>query len=241
MTAIVTGAAGAIGAAIARQLLAEGHDVIAQDLREEGLATAFEEGKVIPVAGDLSQPDVLHRLAHEAQARRVDRIIAAHGVDGSGSLLEVDNYFVDKVMSINATSVVALFAATGDLLRTNRGRFVVIGSQAGLRAERDNVAYCASKFALTGWVQAMNTALQGDVALRLLCPGCTATPLLFSAQRRFAAANGMDPEAFIARRQAGIPVGHFATVEQTAAVACYLAEAGIRPQILAATGGEVLF
>ena len=119
---------------------------------------------------------------------------------------------------------------------------MAIASQAGLQAEANNAAYCAAKFAIVGWVRALAPALATEgVALRALCPGCTKSPLLYGAQARFAAAHGIPLERFLEQRIAGIPVGRFAEVEETAAAALYLADKGERPVILAATGGEVLF
>ena len=241
MTVLVTGAGGAIGGAIVRLALERDDAVLAQDLRADPLS-ALAPRCAATVVGDLL--DDAHRATLLAAAREheVDAVVAAHGLDGSGSLASLTPDQMTRVMRVNALSVVRLFELLLPLLRERRGTFVAVGSQAGLKAEANNVAYCASKFAITEWVRSLAPALAADgVQLRTLAPGCTESPLLFSAQERFAAATGVPASEFVDRRRAAIPVGRFARVEETAAAALYLADRDShRPVVLAATGGEVL-
>ncbi|MGI8781796.1 MAG: SDR family NAD(P)-dependent oxidoreductase [Solirubrobacteraceae bacterium] len=234
MTVLVTGAAGAIGAAIVARLLEDGHGVIAHDLRTPAADRA--PGSVMPISGDLADGGGLGAQLEEV-GQELDAIIAAHGVDGSGALCDLDDAFVRRVLRINAASVPALLTAVRPHLR-RPAVFVVVGSQAGLVGEPNNAAYCASKFGVHGWALA---ASDEDVAVRVLAPGCTESPLLYDAQARFAAARGVSVEHFVDERRARIPLRRFATARQTAAAAVYLAGLdGPRPALLAATGGEVL-
>lgn len=84
MTALVTGAGGAIGAAIVQQLLTEGQRVIAQDIRAESL-TQFRETNVSTVVGDLLNSECADQLGRAIIEQPIDRVIAAHGIDGSGN------------------------------------------------------------------------------------------------------------------------------------------------------------
>lgn len=241
MRILVTGARGAIGAGIVRQLAARGDLVIAHDVRDEEQNAQADQPGVTAVVGDLLAENDRAQLARMWGDGPLDCVIAAHGIDGSGALAELNPVFVERVLSVNAASIPALLRLTLPALRQARGIFVVIASQAGLQAEANNAAYCAAKFAVVGWVRALAPALRTEgVALRALCPGCTKSPLLFGAQARFAAAQGVELSAFLGERMARIAVGRFAEVEETAAAALYLADKGDRPVIFAATGGEVL-
>lgn len=240
MTALVTGAAGSIGNAIIEQLLSEGHAVIAQDLSPLDHLSA--KGVAI-VVGDLRDPGCLADLERAAGYGEVDRVIAAHGVEGSGGLLDREEAYVRRIVDINAGTIPALLSTVEGQLASTSGTFVVISSQAGLVAERDNLAYCASKFAIQGWARIERPRLcAAGIALRLICPGCTATPILFDAMKKFAAAEGVSTAEFTQRRKDRIPVRQFASPAQTAASVCFLAEPdAVRPEMFAATGGEVLW
>jgi NAD(P)-dependent dehydrogenase (short-subunit alcohol dehydrogenase family) len=241
MNTLVTGAGGGIGAEVVRQLLAREGTVIAQDIDAARLEQ-HAHPRLVTTVGDLLAPeyrDELRALVDEAQ---IDSVIAAHGVDGSAALEDLSDAFVARVMAVNALSVTTLLQVTLPALRATQGTFEVIASQAGLVAESNNAAYCASKFAIVGWVRSIAPLLAAEqVHVRAFCPGCTETSLLFAGQERFAAAQGVPTEDFIQARKEGIPIKRFASVAETAATAVYLAEPGrARPLVLAATGGEVL-
>jgi NAD(P)-dependent dehydrogenase (short-subunit alcohol dehydrogenase family) len=241
MSTLVTGAGGGIGAEIVRQLVDSGETVVAQDVNPRSLAQV-QGPAVLTTAGDLLERGYLDGLGRLAVGQNVDRVIATHGIDGSAALEDATPDFVRKVMEVNAESITLLLAVTLEGLKRSGGTFVVVASQAGLHAEANNVAYCASKFAIVGWVMTLAPSLEREgVSLRAFCPGCTETPLLFAAQERFAAAAGLSAVAFIEARKRGIPIQRFAQVRETAAGAIYLAaRGGRRPRILAASGGEVL-
>lgn len=242
MSALVTGAGGAIGAAIVNHLLSEGHTVVAQDVSADRL-DRLEGTALVRVPGDLREPQLLAQLAALPELAELDRVIAAHGVEGSGDLASTTPERVGRVMSINAAAVVDLLSAVEGRLTENSGSYTVVCSQAGLIAEADNLAYCASKFALVGWARVETARLETlGVKLRLLCPGCTETPILFDALANMAKIEGVAYEEVVTRRLNSIPIRVFATPAQTAASACYLAEPHeVRPAIFAATGGEVLW
>ena len=236
MSILVTGAAGGIGAAIVDQLVEQGHDVVAHDLRP----TSTRSG-VTPIVGDLLADGFAGPLGDALGDAPLEAVIAAHGVDGSGTIEDLDDAKVSRILQINTATVARLYQSLCELLERHGGTFVVIASQAGLYAEPKNAAYCASKSALVAWVKdtAPRAATRG-VAVRALCPGCTETPLLLAAHERFAAAEGRDFHEVLDARRRSIPIGRFADVTETAAAAVYLAARDHRPSVLAVTGGEVL-
>jgi NAD(P)-dependent dehydrogenase (short-subunit alcohol dehydrogenase family) len=238
VTVVVTGAAGGIGAAVVRQVLARGERVIAQDL------TPAATGGVTWVAGDLLEPETGAALVAAMRADPPAALVAAHGMDGSGALCDLSDDFVRRVVAVNAVTVARLYDVFARLEEPRPRAFVAVASQAGLVGEAGNAAYCASKFAVVGWLRALapRAAAQHGIHLRALCPGCTDTPLLRSALERFASAAGTSVEAFTAARKQGIAIGRFADVRETAAAALYLADhAAGAPVTLAVTGGEVLY
>ncbi|WP_238008864.1 SDR family oxidoreductase [Dactylosporangium sp. AC04546] len=235
MRLLVTGAAGGIGAAVVRLAIEAGHDVLGHDLGWHEHPDGAET-----VAGDLTDPAHLAALAERAESFGLDAVVASHGIQGAGALRDLDAARVRAILLVNAGTVPRLFAATRPALARRQGRFVVTTSQAALRAEPDNSAYCAAKWAAQAWVaaQAMIEGPTG-VAVRALCPGRTETPLLVRATEEVAAAQGISVEAYTASVVEHIPLRRYATTRETAAAALFLAEPGIRPAVLANTGGEV--
>lgn len=242
MKILVTGAAGAIGSEIALNLLAKRHELIVHDVNREALDRLYGGSGVVKTSGDLANRPVQEALASTWMESGIDGVVAAHGIDGSSSLAGLDGDFFQKVVRINALSVFSLFRLVLPALERSNGVFVAVASQAGLRAEANNVAYCASKYAVVGWGRAMAELVRDrNVAVRILCPGCVKTPLLFSAQKRFAHETGLPERAFLEKRLAGIPEGRFAeTAEIAEATSFLLQKKKPRPVVFAPTGGETL-
>lgn len=237
MTILVTGAAGAIGRACVQQFLERGHRVLAQDLEA---TTWADTPSVTPISGNLLDPSVHTNIGQALGSDPLTAVVAAHGVAGSSALEDCSPEFVDRVLAVNATTIPLLFATTRPQLERTGGAFIAVASQAALTGEAGNIAYCAAKFAVLGWVQAMAARLSG-VSVHALCPGATNSDLLIAAQKRFAAAEGATPEEYYAERARQIAIGRYGEPREIAAAAAYLTTRGRRPIVLAVTGGDVMY
>lgn len=237
MTVVVTGASGTIGSACVQRFLEIGEQVIAQDLDISRWSTTAQ---VTGLEGNLMDAQVRQALSSTAAAHELRAVVAAHGVAGSAVLADCTSQFVDRVLMVNAVTVPLLYETLRPHLQEMGGAFVAIASQAALAGESGNTAYCAAKFAVVGWITAM-AAQESDVTLHALCPGATESQLLLTAQRRFAAAEGLSPEQYYTRRAGQIAVGRYGRPEEIAAAVSYLTGRGRRPVVLAVTGGDVLF
>jgi short-subunit dehydrogenase len=236
---LVTGAGGAIGAAVVRQLAAEGREVIAHDRSAQALA-AVEAVASELVAGELTDQSHLAQLRERLAATALDGVIAAHGIAGAGALRSLDLERMRAILAINAGTIPALFDVAHASLACGGGTFVAVASQAALRGEPDNAVYCASKRALVGWATALAAPLAaGGVHVRVLCPGRTESPLLQEATERIARAEGRPLDQYVAEVLRLVPLGRYARAEETAAAAVYLMAKEARPIVLAAGGGEV--
>lgn len=242
MKTLVTGAGGAVGSAIAMHLLAKGEEVIVHDVNRDSLDRLYEGSGVFKMSGDLADNAVQEALAATWAESGIDGVVAAHGIDGSAALAGLDRNFFRKVMRVNALSVFSLFRLALPALERSNGVFVAVASQAGLHAEANNVAYCAAKYGVVGWGRAMAELLRGrKVSVRVLCPGCVKSPLLFSAQKKFAQETGLPESAFLEKRLAGIPANRFAEPAEIAEATSFLLEKDkLRPVVFAPTGGETL-
>ena len=136
-----------IGSAMAEALEAAGHRVLRHDLR------AAPGGGGMDVVGDLNDPQVCLDLAALADAQEVDLVVAAHGIAGAEALATIAPATTERVMGANTVSVFRLYDAVAAGLARRDGTFLAVASQAGLVGEANNGVYCASKFALIGWLR----------------------------------------------------------------------------------------
>jgi len=236
---LVTGASRGIGLAIATALARQGAEVIGlardpsplDELHLDGVRTLAYD-----LRGDLS---TLPHLVGEP----LDAVFASHGIAGSGTLVSSKSDAVRSVLEVNAATVPRLYLAARTALVRSKGAFVVIASQAGLRGEPNLSAYCASKFAVVGWITAYaNQARVDGIRLRALCPGMVSTQLLTDAFDRIALETNQGREDLLTSRTAAFPAHRIAAPEEIAAAALFLAECGpTGPVVLNQAGGETLW
>lgn len=233
MRALVTGAAGGIGSAVATAMRSAGHEVITHDMRSTQDVT-------VEIEGNLTDSAHLAELRRLCSDRAVQAIVTAHGIAAARDLAHVDRPYSDRVMQINALSMLGLYDATADLLLERDGVFIAVSSQAGLYGEGNNGAYAASKFAVVGWANGIREAGSGP-RLRVLCPGATETPLLREAFQGMADSQGVQYEDILRQRSSQIPAGRLGRPADLGAACVWLAELPAPAVLVAAvTGGEVL-
>jgi 3-hydroxy acid dehydrogenase / malonic semialdehyde reductase len=185
-TVLITGASSGIGRAIARNLLQQGHDVI-------GISRDCAKFKVPrvnfhPVQFDLSQLQELPQKvrALEREFPDLDAVVFSAGIGQFGSLEEFSYAQIQALMTINFTSPVFLTRALLPFLkRKAKSDLIYIGSEAALKGSRKGTIYCASKFALRGFTQALREECSKDqVRVCLINPGMVLTkffdPLSFA-------------------------------------------------------------
>lgn len=150
--ALVTGAAGGIGGAIARRLAAEGVAVVATDLPGDALDRLGDEPGVRVLEADLANRATLPALVADAAERAggLDILVNAAGLYPNRPLLDMDDDEWDRVLGINLSSVFSLSRAFAARLvpRGTPGHIVNIGSGASTRARRGAAHYCVSKAGL---------------------------------------------------------------------------------------------
>ena len=160
MIALVTGASSGIGAAVARRLAAEpGARLVLVARRRERLeAMAAELGGATVIAADLLEeatPALVARRVSEEHGR-LDLLVNNAGVGGRGRFAEGGWAEVHRAMAINFDAQVRLTEALLPLLRRSAPSGIVnIGSVAGRVSRPGAGSYSASKFALTGWTEAV--------------------------------------------------------------------------------------
>lgn len=151
--ALVTGASGGIGAAVARAL-APGHDVLLG-----GRDTAALQELADELPGAQAWPVDLTDAAAVADATagidQLDVLVHAAGVGLLGTVAETSVATWRRQLSVNVIAVAELTRLLLPALRTARGRVVLINSTAGLTARPGWASYAASKFALRAFADAL--------------------------------------------------------------------------------------
>jgi 3-hydroxy acid dehydrogenase / malonic semialdehyde reductase len=177
-TILVTGASSGIGRAIARDLLKQGHQII-------GISRDCSQFKkpmanFHPMQLDLAQLQELPKKIRglEQQFPALDAVIFCAGTGQFGSLEEFSYAQIQALMTLNFTSPVFMTRALlPSLKHKTRSDLIYIGSEAALKGSRKGTIYCASKFALRGFTQALREECSKDqVRVCLINPGMVLTP-----------------------------------------------------------------
>jgi NADP-dependent 3-hydroxy acid dehydrogenase YdfG len=177
-TILVTGASSGIGRAIARNLLQQGHNVIGVSRDCSQFKTAM--ANFYPVRLDLANTQELPQKIRELEQQfpALDAVVFSAGAGQFGSLEEFSYTQIQALMAINFTSPVFLTRALLPFLKCKvRSDLIYIGSEAALKGSRKGTIYCASKFALRGFTQALREECSKDqVRVCLINPGMVKTP-----------------------------------------------------------------
>ena len=177
-TFLVTGASSGIGRAIAKRLFADGHKVIGTSRNRQKFTVAHPH--FFPLEWDLSD---LNSLSVKAKSLLknfpdVNGVIFAAGFGQFGSLEEFSYAQIENLMTVNFTSIAFLTRALLPALkRKNHADLIFIGSEAALKGSRKGAMYCASKFALRGFSQAVREECASNgVRVSLINAGMVKTP-----------------------------------------------------------------
>lgn len=236
--ALVTGATGGLGSAIARALHARGAEVVLSGTRREALeALAADLGERVHVSpANLSVAEEVEALvpAAEAALGGLDILVNNAGLTRDNLSMRMKDEEWDAVISVNLTAAFRLSrAALKGMMRRRFGRIIGISSVVGVTGNPGQGNYAASKAGLIG----LSKSLAAEVASRgitvnVVAPGFIESPMtdVLSDKQR---------EGILAR----VPAGRLGAGEDIAAAVVYLAsdEAGyITGQTLHVNGGMAM-
>jgi short-subunit dehydrogenase len=182
--AIVTGASGGIGREIAWQLARQGAQVVLVARREDRLRElagriAAAGGRAEVVAGDLADPQTRQRAVDTAKAAfgGLDVLVNNAGIGAVGLFEHADPHRVRTVMEVNFFALVEMTRLALPLLKQGKKPIVVnVASVFGQRGVPYNSEYCASKFAVRGFSEALRAELSvHGIDVLVVCPGTTDT------------------------------------------------------------------
>jgi NAD(P)-dependent dehydrogenase (short-subunit alcohol dehydrogenase family) len=220
-TAVVTGGAGAIGAAILRAFAAEGATTAALDRDGEALDAAALPPDTARISCDVSDAGSVDSAlaATRAALGPIGVLVNNAGISITGGVEAISEDDWDRTFAVNVKSVFLLSRRVlPDMRAGGRGSIVNIASESAFIGFAMHPAYCASKAAMVQLSRSMANAHAAEgIRVNALCPGTIDTPLY----RRFLAQQA-NPQAIHAQVVAMHPLG-LGTPEDVAQAAVYLA------------------
>jgi 3-oxoacyl-[acyl-carrier protein] reductase len=237
-TALVTGATGGIGAAVARALHAQGATVAISGTRAAVLETlAAELGERVHVLPcDLSDMAAVETLVPSAEEKmaKLDILVANAGVTKDNLFVQMRDEEWDQVIAVNLTATFRLTrAAVKGMMRKRFGRVIGISSVVGVTGNPGQGNYTASKAGMIGMMKTVAAEYaKRNVTANCIAPGFIATPMTDKL-------NEKQREGILSR----VPAGRLGTPVDVAAAAVYLAsdEAGyVTGQTLHVNGGMAM-
>ena len=239
MTALVTGASGGLGSAIAKALAGQGARLAVSGSNVEKLERFRGElgGDHVAVACNLSDGEAVDRLvpqAVEALGGKLDILVNNAGVTRDNLLMRMKDDEFEEVVKINLEAAFRLMrAAAKPMMKARFGRIISITSVVGVTGNPGQANYVASKAALIG----MTKAVAQELASRSITVNCVAPGFMTSAMTE--ALNDQQRDGILSR----IPVGEMGSGEDIGAACVYLAsrEAGyVTGQTLHVNGGMAM-
>ena len=237
-TALVTGASGGIGAAIAKTLHGQGAHVVLSGTREavlEALAAELGDRTSIAAAnlGDAESVDGLVGRA-ETVTGQLDILVANAGITKDGLLMRMKDEDWDQVLRINLESYFRLSrAAMRGMMKRRFGRIIGITSVVGVMGNPGQTNYAASKAGMIGF----SKALAQEVATRGITVNCVAPGFIESPMT-----DGLT-EGQKTQILSTIPAGRLGRGDEVAAACAYLASdeaAYMTGQTLHVNGGMAM-
>jgi 3-oxoacyl-[acyl-carrier protein] reductase len=236
--ALVTGASGGIGNAIAKSLHAQGATVVLSGTRAEALESLKAElgARAHLVAANLADTASVEALPKtaEAAAGPIDILVNNAGVTRDNLFMRMKDEEWDQVIAINLTAAFRLSRAViRGMMKKRWGRIISITSIVGTTGNPGQASYAAAKAGLTGMTKSLAAEVASrNITVNCISPGFISTPMtdvLTDAQK----------EGLLGR----IPSGHMGTPGDIAAATVYLAsdEAGyVTGQTLHVNGGMAM-
>jgi 3-oxoacyl-[acyl-carrier protein] reductase len=237
-TALVTGASGGIGGAIARSLHAQGATVAISGTRREALdtlaATFGDRVHVLPC--DLSDKEAVEALvpAAEAAMQKLDILVANAGITRDNLFVQLSDEAWDTVIAVNLTATFRLSrAAVKGMMRRRFGRVIGITSVVGITGNPGQGNYTAAKAGMIGMIKTLGAEYaKRGVTANCVAPGFIATPMTDKL-------NDKQRDAILGR----VPAGRLGGPDDIAAAVVYLASdeaAYVTGQTLHVNGGMAM-
>jgi len=227
--AVVTGAAGVIGAATIRLLAERGARIVAVDRREPDLKTAIRDlpasAQALAITADVTREDAVADYVRAATERfgTIDVFYNNAGIEGE--IVPITRYPLESFRKVLDVNVVGVFLGLKHvlpvMLKQNSGSIINTASISGLIGSPDIAAYTASKHAVIGLTK--SAALEctaTNVRVNCVCPGMIDSRMLSAIVEGRNAGNAPVPNERVVER---IPARRLGLASEVASIVAFLA------------------
>jgi len=251
-TALVTGAAGAIGKGIAAAFCEREAKVFITDLDQQAVDAAVTEiaskGRVCQgLAADVTDAEKVAKVvaaAAKAFDGKIDILVNVAGIVGQGKVEEITEDQWDKVFAVNCKGTFLFIKHVVPLMKAGRyGKIINFSSKSGKTGSAIMSHYSAAKAAIIGLTQALAHELADDgITVNCLCPGITENTGVWSHVSSGYVRNlNMPVEEIVKKFTAKVPLGRLAKIEDVVTITLFLASSGadyMTGQAINVTGGR---
>lgn len=231
-SALITGAAGGIGTAVAHMLAAAGAAVAVTDVAQDGAQGVAQRindagGRAVAFKLDVSSSDDVEQVvaAAEAELGVITLGVTCAGIIRIEPFLDLTADAWDRTLSINLKGTFLVFKALARHMIEARqpGSLVALSSVAGRGGRVNAVDYAASKAGVISVVRSAALAFASHgITVNAVCPGIVKTEMTLSIHQERAKLSGITPEESLAKLASTIPVGRIETPEEVAAAIGFL-------------------
>lgn len=251
--ALITGASGGIGQAIAERLSGDGFEpiLVARSAeRLDGACTRIiaQSGGVRPQAHvcDVADPQAVTALFERFAERQtpIAVLVNAAGISGGGITSQVSDQLWQDVINTNLNGT---FYVTREAMRLSLiprgGRIINVASTGGKQGVLHGAPYCASKHGMVGFTKALGLELAyngSGITVNAVCPGFVETEMAERVREHYAKLWNTDRAETKRRIEARVPIGRYIEPTEVAAMVSYLASpaaSGVTAQALNVCGG----
>lgn len=229
--ALLAGAGGGIGSAVAHRFCEEGAEVVLADLDLELVSGLAADLRAQGYTAHALELDVTSEEAVQAATDRgaellggLDALVANAGTLAVGRLEEATVAEFRRIVEVNLIGTFScLRYALPHLREADNATIVCTASQAGIQGAPELVSYCASKFGVVGMVEALGRELAADgIRVNAVAPGLVDTPMLDAFFSRRGSIRGTSADRIAEKALEGVPLGRFAAPTEVADAILFL-------------------
>ena len=245
-TALITGAAGAIGKAVTEQLIEDGATVVITDLKEEQVQAVATELNCKGMAANVTNAEQVKKVVDYALSLygKIDILVNVAGIVGQGLVEDITEAEWDKMFDVNCKGTFLFTKYVVPHMKDNKyGKIINYSSKSGKTGSALMSHYCAAKGAIISFTQALAFELAGyNINVNCECPGITDNSGVWSnVSAGYTVNMNMPKEEVVKVFTAKIPLKRLATIEDVASVTAFLASPGadyMTGQAINITGGR---